>query len=78
MRIPALTEWINSPETRALVAYLRNRQAPTVHRFRLGQPVDPLAQGRAAALYEIERLLSMPSDEARQVIEKALTGELTE
>ena len=72
MLIPPLTEWLTSPETRVLVHYLRRRQAGTLQTFLSGQPVDPLMQGRAAALHELEQLLTQPADYVRKIFETAL------
>ena len=73
MQEQALTEWLVSPETQALVRYLRRRKMPAVDSFLAGQAVEPVTQGRAAAFYEVERLLSKPADEVRKVLEGGTT-----
>lgn len=75
MQEVALTEWLTSPETRALVLYLRQRQAAAVEKFLAAQPVEPLSQGKAAGLHEIEKLLLSPSDIIRDVFNTALRQE---
>lgn len=60
MREADLTEWLGSPETRVLVHYLRRQQAAVVQTFLAGVPVDPVRQGKAAALRELEILLQQP------------------
>jgi len=72
MQEAALTEWINSPETQHLVALLRRRRASAVQTFLAGQPVDPVTQGRAAELHELEKLLASPVEKIREVFETAL------
>ncbi len=72
MQAPALTEWLNSPGTQALRAYLRHRKNPVLSSFLAGSPVQPEAQGRAAAFHELETLLAMPSDEVGKIFETAL------
>jgi hypothetical protein len=64
-----LTEWLNSRETAALVAFLRRRRGAAVQTFLAGQPVDLVTQGRAAALHEIETLLSGRPEHVKQVFE---------
>ncbi len=72
MREADLTEWLNSPETKILQAYLRRRQAETVRLFLLNNPVDPQTQARAAAFHELEKLLGSPADVVQQTFEQAL------
>jgi len=72
MREADLTEWLNNPVTVALVAHLRQRRAGAVTTFLQGQPVDPVTQGRAAALYELHQLLTSPSDDVRKVFDNAM------
>lgn len=72
MRETDLTEWLANPATRTLVAYLRRKQAATLQRFLAGLPVDPLMQGQAAALHELEKLLTAPPDDVRKTFETTL------
>ena len=67
----ALTEWLNSPETRALVTYLKFRQAAQVAAFLKGQPVELITQGQAAGYNEIERLLKQSPEEINRIFENA-------
>lgn len=67
MSAPVLTEWRSNPGTARLVNYLRQRRAHTVRTFLAGQPVDQVDQGRAAALHELEILLTSPADEIERV-----------
>ena len=62
MQTASLTEWLNSPETKALVTYLKFRQAAPTAEFLQGLPVNPIAQGKTAGLNEIERLLTEPAE----------------
>lgn len=72
-----LTAWLNSPETRMLAVYLRRRKAETVQTFLLGQPVDPVKQGRAAALHELEQLLASPAANVQMTFEVAIREQRT-
>ena len=74
MREADLTAWLRNPETQVLLAYLHQRRAATVQLFLSGHPVDPVMQGRAAALHELEKLLTSPQDVVRQEFEKYLKG----
>lgn len=67
-----LTEWLIRAETKALLAYLRHRRTSTVQSFLAGEPPDPVRQGKAAAHYEIEQLLSQPAEKIREVFDNAL------
>lgn len=67
-----LVAWLDNPATKALLVCLRRRQAPTVVKFLAGNPVDPVEQGRAAALHEIEQLLSLPASEVERIFREAL------
>lgn len=67
-----LTEWRNSPEMAALLACLRRRKLAAVQTFLAGSPVDPVTQGRTAALHDIEELLTKPVDELRAILEAEL------
>lgn len=62
MQTASLAEWLNSLETRALVTYLKFRQAAPVTDFLRGVEVNPLTQGKAVGLNEIERLLHEPPE----------------
>ena len=66
-----LTEWLASHPTRQLLRCLRQRQAGTLQAFQAGNPVEPMAQGRLAALHELERLLSGPTSDVERVFEAA-------
>lgn len=66
-----LTEWLNSRETKLLLVCLRHRRAATLRQFLAGQVVDPVTQGRAAALHELEALLTSPPEQVKQVFETA-------
>lgn len=68
----ALTEWLNSRETQALRVYLRRRQALALERFLGGLPVDPVMQGRAAALHELETLLGRTPEDIQKTFETVL------
>lgn len=72
MQMNNLAVWRDSPETRALLAYLRRRQATAVANFLAGNPVDPKTQGQAAGLHEVERLLALPVDDLKKTLEQAL------
>lgn len=72
MREADLTRWLASPETKVLLAYLHQRRAETVRTFLAGAPVDPVMQGRAAALFELEGLLSSPAEQVKQQLENVL------
>ena len=75
MQETTLTEWLNRPETRTLVVLLRKTKAATVQGFLAGQPVDPVMQGRAAALHDLEVLLASGADKVKSVFEQALKGD---
>ena len=77
MQTASLTEWLSSPETKALVMYLKFRQAPTVADFLQGREVQPITQGKAAGLNEVERLLRKTPEEIAEVFENA-TKELND
>lgn len=62
MPATGLTEWLHSRETQTLINYLRHRRGETVRTFLAGNPVELTSQGRAAGMYEIEKLLSGPVD----------------
>lgn len=72
MRETDLTEWLVNPATKTLVAYLRRKQAVTLQRFLAAQPVDPVTQGQAAALHDLEKLLTSSSDDVRKTFETTL------
>lgn len=67
-----LTEWLGSPETKALRLCLRQRQAATLQTFLAGHLVTPAEQGRAAAFHELETLLAKPADKVQEVFDAAL------
>lgn len=67
-----LTGWLNSPGTKMLVSYLRQRQAAVVRNFLANSPVDPAAQGKTAGFHEIEQLLTSGPDNVRKTVETAL------
>ena len=71
MRTADLAEWVNSPETQALLTYLRFRQRPAVLMFLQGVPVPPELQAKAAGANEIERLLMQPPEKISEVFENA-------
>lgn len=77
MQEAVLTDWINSQGTQLLLVYLRRRKAETLKTFLQGQPVDPVHQGRAAALHELETLLLLPADDVKKVFEAALKEQKT-
>lgn len=67
------TEWLASPETKTLLAYLRRKQQGPVGQFLAGQkPVDPLTQGQAAGLHEIEKLLTASGEDVSKEFDKVL------
>lgn len=53
-----LETWLNSPETKLLVAYLHHRRAEPLRAFLAGATVEPILQGKAAAFHELETLLT--------------------
>jgi hypothetical protein len=70
MREQALTEWLNSQETQALIHYLRRRRAPIVNQFLAGMQITQMSQGRAQALYELETLFARPAEEIHAVLKE--------
>lgn len=72
MQEAGLTEWLSSRETKLLLIFLRQRRVAAVQTFLAGQPVEPVAQGRAAALHELETLLVSGVDGVKRVFEIAL------
>lgn len=72
MQGETLREWLDSRGTKLLLAYLRRRKTGAVQTFLAGQPVETLAQGRAAALHELETLLTGSPDKLKEVFETAL------
>jgi hypothetical protein len=66
MRETDLALWLQSPETKLLVAYLRQRRAAPLKNFLAGTLVDPVTQGRAAAWHELETLLTSSAEDVRQ------------
>jgi len=77
MQTLSLTEWRNSPETQALLAFLQHRQSPVLSMFLAGNPVPPELQGRVAGLHELETLLTGPVDKVNEVFTKALREHIT-
>ena len=71
MRTASLAEWLSSPETRALVTYLKFRQAERMVEFLKGLPVAPADQGRVAGFNEVERLLEQPPERIIEVFNNA-------
>lgn len=71
MQTASLAEWLNSPETRALITYLKFRQAGPLTDFLKGQGVSQTVQGRAAGFNEIERLLREPPEKISAAFENA-------
>lgn len=67
-----IAEWLDSRETRALLAVLRHRKAVALQTFLAGIPVEPIYQGRAAELHDLEGLLLSGTDEVKRVFETAL------
>ena len=72
MQEPNLVEWLNSPETKMLLAFLRRRKAGPVAAFLRGEPWDPMQQARAVAYHEIETLLTLPADAVQKELNDAL------
>lgn len=68
MREQAWTEWLASPETRALLAYLRRRRDPVVALLFSGAEVPPVTQGRAVAYHELEGILTKAADEVDKIL----------
>ena len=64
-----LETWLNSPETKLLVAYLHRRRAEPLNNFLAGTEVSPVTQGKAAAWHELEKLLTSPPEHAQQIFE---------
>lgn len=71
MQTASLTEWLNSPETRALVTYLKFRRGPGVAVFLRGDQVDPAMQARSVGCDEIIQLLSQPPEKIIEALENA-------
>ena len=63
-----LTEWINSLPTKALQGYLHRREKAVTAMFLAGEPVNPVAQGRAAAFHEIATLLKQSPEKLREIL----------
>lgn len=74
MPVTSLTEWLNSPETQALISYLRHRKALALQAYLGGNPVDAKDQGRAMMFHELERLLLADENMVRDTFNKALKG----
>lgn len=68
MQDAPLTEWINSPQTKALQDYLHRRVRAVTAIFLAGEPVSPTAQGRAAAFNEIATLLKQSPEKLREIL----------
>lgn len=71
MQTASLAEWLSSPETKALVTYLRFRRAPGLGAFLLGQSITPEVQARAAGADEIIRLLDQPPEKIIEIFNNA-------
>jgi hypothetical protein len=72
MQTASLTEWLNSQETKALITYLKFRQAAVVTDFLRGQGVNQTIQGKAAGFNEVERLLREPPEKIIAALENAV------
>ena len=71
MQTAALADWLRSPETQALLTYLRFRQEPAISMLLQGVPVPPETQAKAAGCNEIERLLKQSPDKIKEIFENA-------
>lgn len=71
MRTADLTQWVSSPETQALLTYLRFRQRPAISMLLSGVPVPPEVQAKAVGANEIERLLAQPMEEIMRQFDHA-------
>lgn len=71
MQTASLAEWLSSPETKALVAYLKFRREPGVTMFLRGLPVPPGVQARAAGCDEIVRLLDQAPEKIIEIFNNA-------
>lgn len=71
MQTASLTEWLNSPETRALMACLKHRRDQGVAIFLQGLPVPPETQGKSAGCDEILRLLTKTPEEIAKIFDTA-------
>lgn len=71
MQTASLREWLDSPETQALITFLRFRQEPGVSMFLQGLPVAPEVQAKAAGCNEIERLLRLPPEKILDIFNNA-------
>ena len=71
MQTASLAEWLNSQETKALVVYLKFRQAGPLADFLQGREVDPKVQGAAAGFNNVERLLQQPPEKIIEVFNNA-------
>jgi hypothetical protein len=67
---PECREWKDSPVTVTLLHYLRQRRDRAVSAFLSGQPVDPVAQGRAQALDQLLRLWALSPEELSNELQK--------
>ena len=71
MQTASLAEWLNSPETKALVTYLKFRREPGVAMFLQGLPVPQEVQARSAGHDEILRLLTQPPERIIEIFTNA-------
>jgi hypothetical protein len=67
---PECREWKDSPVTAALLHYLRQRRDRAVQTYLAGNPVDPVAQGRASALDQLARLLDLSPEQLSNELHK--------
>lgn len=74
MQVTNLTEWLSSPETQALRAYLHQQRMAAVKLYLAGQvQADPLSQGKAAGVNHIAELLALPPDKLKKLFEELPT-----
>lgn len=71
MQTADLAGWLELAETKALLAFLRHRRAGPLQTFLAGNPMDPITQGRAAALHELARLLQGPPEKIKEAFDQA-------
>lgn len=67
----SLTEWLRSPETQALLVYLRQRQQPATALFLQGSQVPSEMQAKAAGCRELEKLLMEPPEKIAEAFANA-------
>lgn len=75
MRAQDLTEWMQHPATKALVALLRKEMNPVLKEFKAGLPADPVRQGLAVAYSRLEDLLTNDPQEIAKKFDEAIKAQ---